>query len=318
MIDGIPKISVLVITYEQKNIVSRTLDSLIAQRDYLHEICVSDDCSFDGTWEVLLDYQNRFPDLIKLHRQEPNVGIFKNTEYSWTMPTGDIINEIAGDDTTPDGWYKAVAEFVLKNNIDWKNESFCIYGDYKAEYPNGDSFIFSNRKVIQRGEMFRKKWRGLLSGRGSCYSRQILKRLQNVSQGRSHIVERAQDMQVVYWAEKSYYISRLSNVYYTGIGISTRLSDEMLEERIKIPKYAKDYYERLGHSFSKTDIHYLEYEMMSIRYQNDKTIKVFLKMLLLYLQSLDLSLPGMGFNMRRYLFAFLRRIPHKNPICMHI
>ena len=114
MIQGIPKISVLVITYKQEDIVGRTLDSLLAQKEFLYEICVSDDCSPDNTWEVLLDYQRRYPDVIKLHRNDPNVGIFENTEYSWSMATGEVINTIAGDDTTPDGWYKAVVE--LKQN----------------------------------------------------------------------------------------------------------------------------------------------------------------------------------------------------------
>ena len=139
MIEGIPRISVLVITYRQEGIVGRTLDSLLAQKDYLYEICVSDDCSPDHTWDVLLDYQKRYPDIIKLHRNEPNVGIFENTEQSWTMATGDVVNTIAGDDTTPDGWYKAVVEFIQQNNIDYKNELFCIYGDFKCIYPNGDS-----------------------------------------------------------------------------------------------------------------------------------------------------------------------------------
>ena len=65
MIEGIPRISVLVITYKQQDIVGRTLDSLLAQKDYLYEICLSDDCSPDNTWQVLLNYQKQYPDLIK-------------------------------------------------------------------------------------------------------------------------------------------------------------------------------------------------------------------------------------------------------------
>ena len=111
MLEGIPKLSIMVITYNQEKVVGRTMDSLIQQRDYVYEICVSDDCSTDRTWEILQEYKNRYPDLIKIHRQEHNVGIFENTEYQWTMPTGDMVNGIAGDDTTPNGWYKSVNVF---------------------------------------------------------------------------------------------------------------------------------------------------------------------------------------------------------------
>ena len=199
MIEGIPKISVLVITYKQEDIVGRTLDSLISQRDYLYEICISDDCSPDGTWDVLQDYQKRYPDLIKLHRQDPNVGIFENTEYSWTMPTGDIINEIAGDDTTPEGWYKAVIDYIIKKNIDYKNELFCVYGDFAAIYPNGDSMLFRQNAVLKKpNDALRMAIRGIIGGRGCCYSVKILHKFEKVSQGRSHIAEMFVSTQLLY------------------------------------------------------------------------------------------------------------------------
>ena len=51
--NSIPKISVLMITYNQEKIVRRALDSLIAQKDYLYEICINDDCSTDNTFQVI-------------------------------------------------------------------------------------------------------------------------------------------------------------------------------------------------------------------------------------------------------------------------
>ena len=91
MIEGIPRISVLVITYNQEDVISRAIDSLLLQRDYIYEICVSDDCSKDRTWDILQDYSAKHPGLFVLNRNDPNVGIFENIEKTWTMPTGDII-----------------------------------------------------------------------------------------------------------------------------------------------------------------------------------------------------------------------------------
>ncbi|NJC26136.1 glycosyltransferase family 2 protein [Neolewinella antarctica] len=62
-----PLVSVSILAYNQRDLIGRALDSVIAQRvDFTYEIIVGDDCSDDGTQEVLLEYQRRHPDLIQL------------------------------------------------------------------------------------------------------------------------------------------------------------------------------------------------------------------------------------------------------------
>ncbi|MBQ0090650.1 MAG: glycosyltransferase, partial [Prevotellaceae bacterium] len=63
MIEGIPRLSVLIITYKQEELIKRAIYSLLAKKDYIYEICVSDDCSPDGTWEVLQEYDRLYPGL---------------------------------------------------------------------------------------------------------------------------------------------------------------------------------------------------------------------------------------------------------------
>lgn len=314
MIEGIPKISVLVITYKQEDIVGRTLDSLISQRDYLYEICISDDCSPDGTWDVLQDYQKRYPDLIKLHRQDPNVGIFENTEYSWTMPTGDIINEIAGDDTTPEGWYKAVIDYIIKKNIDYKNELFCVYGDFAAIYPNGDSMLFRQNAVLKKpNDALRMAIRGIIGGRGCCYSVKILHKFEKVSQGRSHIAEMAQDRQLQCLSQHNYYIPNLSNVYYTGIGISAHINDQIYNERMEIWPYFIKYLQKKGINLSQSDIYFGKYEDAKLRLRKHRSIANFFQTIIAYIFSLDLTLPREN-ELKHLIFAIIRRLPHKKPI----
>ena len=145
MLPGIPRISVKIITYNQEVLIRRAIDSILPQLDYVYEICISDDCSQDGTWAVLEEYSQKYPGLFKLSRNEVNVGIFENIERSRALPTGDIVYTLAGDDECGDGWFKAVVEYINAHHIDYKNELFCIYGDYECHYPNGDTFVFSNK-----------------------------------------------------------------------------------------------------------------------------------------------------------------------------
>ena len=53
-----PRFSVIIITYNQEDVIARTLESLLSQ-EHLYEICVSDDCSSDRTWEILNEYSSR-------------------------------------------------------------------------------------------------------------------------------------------------------------------------------------------------------------------------------------------------------------------
>lgn len=62
-----PEVSVSLLTYNQRELIGRAIDSILAQRvNFRYEIIIGDDCSDDRTQEVLLDYQRRFPDRIVL------------------------------------------------------------------------------------------------------------------------------------------------------------------------------------------------------------------------------------------------------------
>ena len=44
-----PKVSVIVICYNQRDTISRALDSVLAQEDCDYEVIIGDDASADGT-----------------------------------------------------------------------------------------------------------------------------------------------------------------------------------------------------------------------------------------------------------------------------
>lgn len=317
MTGTIPKISVLIITYKQEDVIQRALNSLLLQKDYLYEICVSDDCSPDRTWDVLLDYQKQYPDLIKLHRNEVNLGIFENIEQVWSMPTGDVVNIMAGDDESGEGWFKTVLEYIQQNDIDWKNELFCIYGNFKALYPNGDSMLFNNKAVAEyKGDAVRLGLRGLISTRGCCFSKKVLDKFEKVSQGRSHKVEHAQDRQLQIFALKNYYIPKLANIYNTGIGVSTTIQDEeTYKDRLEIWPYTIKYLKNKGILLCKKDLYYGDYNIAMKQFRHKRTVGNLFHVVWTFFASRDFSLPK-GNGIRHLIFAMRRRIPHNKVIEM--
>lgn len=314
----IPKISVLIICYKQEELIKRAINSLLAQKDYIYEICVSDDCSSDRTWDVLLEYDKLYPGLFKLHQNYPNIGIFENIEHTWTMPTGDIIYRLAGDDECGEGWFKSVIEYIHKNNIDYKNELFCIYGDYLAIYPNGDKFIRSNRLAGKyQLNSLSLSIRTAIGPRSACYSINILKKFVKVSQGRSYIAEDAIDKQMPLNTEKSYYIPKVGNIYYASIGVCVNMSNKELNGRVDIFKYSYTFL-KSKNALSKKDEYYMLFKDALLRYKNHKSLKSLAKILKLlilgFVPKYDLHFAVL----QRLLFAIRRRIPHRKPLVIKI
>lgn len=72
---AVPEVSIYVQTYQHRGYIAGALDSVLSQRTpFATEIVVADDCSTDGTRELLAAYRDRHPDLIRLVLPERNVG----------------------------------------------------------------------------------------------------------------------------------------------------------------------------------------------------------------------------------------------------
>ena len=67
------RVSVVVFTYNHSRFIAEALDSVLAQRpSFEYEVLVLDDCSTDGTTEIVLDYARRFPDRVRAAIPERN------------------------------------------------------------------------------------------------------------------------------------------------------------------------------------------------------------------------------------------------------
>lgn len=72
-------ISVIIPSYNRANTVGQTIESIINQQvDADIEIVIGDDCSTDNAREVLLQYQEKYPDIIRLFFWEQNMGLGAN------------------------------------------------------------------------------------------------------------------------------------------------------------------------------------------------------------------------------------------------
>jgi len=95
-------ISVIIPSYNRANTVGETIDSILAQKvDADIEIVIGDDCSTDNAREVLEQYRQKHPDIIRLFLREQNIGLGAN----WAQCVKDCRGEFICNCDNDDYWH---------------------------------------------------------------------------------------------------------------------------------------------------------------------------------------------------------------------
>ena len=116
MVENEIMFSVEVTTYNQKDYIAQTLQSIIDQKhNYKYEILVSDDCSKDGTQEIIKEFHNKYPEIIKPVYNEKNLGAMQNYYATIARAKGKYIMECAGDDYWLPGKVETQIQFMENN-----------------------------------------------------------------------------------------------------------------------------------------------------------------------------------------------------------
>lgn len=110
-----PLVSVAIITYNQKEYLRECIESCLAQ-DYKNvELVVADDCSTDGTQEMLRTYQQQYPQKIILKLAGKNQGITSNSNSAHFACSGKYIAWMGGDDLMLPGKLRKQVSFMEEN-----------------------------------------------------------------------------------------------------------------------------------------------------------------------------------------------------------
>lgn len=304
MYHNIPKISILIITYNQQSVIERALNSILIQKEYVYEIIIGDDCSTDNNWDIINRIAQNYPDIIKPYRNEKNLGIFANMENLYSKPTGDMIFWLAGDDTFCDGLFERAINIVKENNIDYKNELFCIYFDHKMIYSDGSSIINSNKIIEKNLNPISLKIRQLISNRAACFSVNILKKMIPVRKDIGIYADGLQDIQLQMYATHSYYQPFIGNIYYVGIGVSR--SKTVAEHYESMSKF----YDELRHfvKLTKEDDYYLKFCEERVLLHISFSLKQLIKTFIYYIKGIDIGFGLEGFQFSKIYFTLKRSI----------
>lgn len=136
------KVSIICTNYNKGDWVREAMDSFLNQRtNFDFEIIIIDDASTDHSYEIIQDYQNRFPEKVRTFRNEVNLGITRTWKKICQEAKGQYIARCDSDDfwTDPLKLQKQVDLLDTSTDSLWSNTEFDMV-DLDGNIIQKDSF----------------------------------------------------------------------------------------------------------------------------------------------------------------------------------
>lgn len=213
------KVSVCVVTYNQEKYIAECLQSLVDQvTDFPFEIIVGEDCSTDRTREIVLDFQRKYPDIIKPLFHQKNIGGSANYLQTHAYAVGEYIAHMDGDDYALPGKLKIQADFLDANPE-------CNIAFHRMDFIEGKHVIKSSsltRKILNykfyRGDVI------AYAAIGANSSKMYRAKINSIGLPDFYLVDYAINVIQVGDGYAAYCSSVSLGVYRRGVGISGSLS----------------------------------------------------------------------------------------------
>lgn len=121
------KVSIICTNYNKGDWVREAMDSFLNQKtNFDFEIIIIDDASTDHSYEIIQEYQNKFPEKVRTFRNEVNLGITRTWKKVCQEAKGHYIARCDSDDfwTDPLKLQKQVDLLDASTDSLWSNTEF--------------------------------------------------------------------------------------------------------------------------------------------------------------------------------------------------
>ncbi len=112
-----PLLSIAILTWNRAPYLENLLNNILPQAKELKEkveICISNNGSTDNTREVVMEFKEKYPGLIKYNENKENLGFDRNLLKVMEMSIGSFIWTFGDDDDIVENGLKEVVEFIKK------------------------------------------------------------------------------------------------------------------------------------------------------------------------------------------------------------
>lgn len=161
------KLSVVMVTYNHEKYIRQAINSILMQKvNFDFEILIGDDVSPDNTAKILKEYEEKFPNKIRLFFRKENLGPTKNIYDLFSKCSGKYIAILEGDDYWTDenklqrqvDYLEAHKEYIATTHaveyFNEENEVFFIDPNLKYDELEGvDKLIECEKKHLAMGHL---------------------------------------------------------------------------------------------------------------------------------------------------------------------
>jgi len=120
MNDNIIKVTVVILTYNLEKYVSQAIDSVLNQKTtYNYRILIGDDNSTDKTSQILMSYEEKYPDKIEVRFSDKNLGCLGNSNRLFDGLDCEYFSLLDGDDFWLDEYHLQKQIDFLENHKDY-------------------------------------------------------------------------------------------------------------------------------------------------------------------------------------------------------
>ena len=168
-------VSVCMITYNHEKFIGDAIEGVLMQKtNFPIELIIGEDCSTDNTRKIVLEYADKYPNIIRPLLPEKNLGMMNNFIVTMQTATGKYIALCEGDDYWTD-------PYKLQKQVDFLegNEEFgLVCSNFSVLHENSkkivtDSYIgfVENDSDIDFNSLLKKNTIGTLT---TCFRSEIL------------------------------------------------------------------------------------------------------------------------------------------------
>lgn len=245
------KHSIVIITYNQEKLLPAALESVFSQTVSPFEVIISDDCSTDKTWEIIMMYYQKYPNIIKPIKQQKNLGIFGHINSLKSLPKGDVVSLLAGDDLYKLGMLDAFNKKIQENNLN-PSDKWILISNALDLHPNGEEVLYNNY-VYRNKNLFKVKLRYALNFRETGFSKAIWNEISPIREDLGYHADWLYTIDQIEKSNAFYFINEAFPVYRLGIGvISKSKREQLLISRVKVVDAILEKYEyKLDYSDKK-------------------------------------------------------------------
>ena len=290
----------MILTYKQADIIGRTIESALQQLGAgLKEVIISDDCSPDNNWEVIQQYQRKYPSIIKAYRNETNLGIYGNAmQLAQIGCSSDLFIILDGDDELCPGWFAEIQKYLADNSIELRGTKSVVYSDFVTVFPDGRNIVRGPVGLTKGQDALGLKLREILFNRSFLATREVLEQYQPIDLNHGlALAEEMFDSQVQRFSDHSYYHPFVGSKYYIFRGVTNELRKHPpYKDRIVKFQWFLD-----NCSLSDFDRFFLRFRICQNRFCYKKNLADFIKALFYYLKGTSRSY---GYSFKGFINTF--------------